>query len=80
MPEEGRWCGDAAEVMTFFLEIDLAAGYITETVARRSGDRLAGREFDTPGLCYVSTRHQIYINEVEEAVTNMRPWFWLRFH
>ena len=38
MPEEGRWYGDAGEVMTFFLEIDLAAGYITETVARRSGD------------------------------------------
>ena len=29
--------------MTFFLEIELAAGCITETVARRSGDRLAGR-------------------------------------
>ena len=24
--------------MTFFSEIDLAAGYITETVAQRSGD------------------------------------------
>ena len=24
--------------MTFFLDIDLAAGYITETVAQRSGD------------------------------------------
>ena len=24
--------------MTFFFEIDLAAGYIIETVARRSGD------------------------------------------
>ena len=48
------------EVMTFFfvLEIDLAAGYITETVVR-SRDRLVGRierlrgpnaapEFDTP--------------------------------
>ena len=32
--------------MTFYfsyLEIDLAAGDITETVGRRSGDRLAGR-------------------------------------
>ena len=51
------------EVMIFFLEIDLAAGCITETVARRSGDRLVGRieglrgpnapagcEFDTPDL------------------------------
>ena len=26
------------KVTTFLLEIDLAAGYITETVARRSGD------------------------------------------
>ena len=42
---EGRWCGDAGEVLTFlfFLEIDLAAGYITETVTRRGGDCLAGR-------------------------------------
>ena len=40
MPEEGQWCGDAREVMTFFifLEIDLAAGYTTETVTRQSGD------------------------------------------
>ena len=30
------------EEVTFFLEIDFAAGYITKTVARRSGDRLAG--------------------------------------
>ena len=35
MPEEGRLCG---EEMAFFLEIDLSAGYVTETVARRSGD------------------------------------------
>ena len=34
----------------FFLEIDLAASYITETVSRKSSDRLAGREFDTPEL------------------------------
>ena len=38
MPEGGRWCGDAREVMTLFWEIDLAVGYITETVAGRSGD------------------------------------------
>ena len=44
MPEEERWCGDAGDVMIFFLficfflEIDLAASYITETVSRRSGD------------------------------------------
>ena len=38
MPEEGRWRGDPGEVMIFFLQIKLAAGYITETVARRSGD------------------------------------------
>ena len=37
MPEEGQWCGDTREVMTFYLEIDLAADYITETVAQRSG-------------------------------------------
>ena len=41
MPEEG---------MTFFLEIDLAAGYITEIIARRGVDRSSGREFDTPAL------------------------------
>ena len=34
MPNEGRWCGDAGEIMTFFFP---AAGYITETVAQRSG-------------------------------------------
>ena len=32
------------EVMTFFfLEINLAAGYITGTVSRRNSDRLTGR-------------------------------------
>ena len=45
MPEKGQWCGDAGEVLTFFfiLDIDLAAGYITEAIAWRGGDRLAGR-------------------------------------
>ena len=38
MSEEERWCGDAGEEMIFFFEIDLAAGYITKTVAWRSGD------------------------------------------
>ena len=42
MPEDTRWCGDAADVMTF-LEIDLAVACITETFGRRSGDRLADR-------------------------------------
>ena len=36
--------------MIFFLEIDLVAGDITETIGRRSEDRLVGREFDTPWL------------------------------
>ena len=44
MLEEGRRCGDAGEVMNpFFWEINLTAGYITETVAWRNGDGLAGR-------------------------------------
>ena len=52
MPEEGRRF-EYVEVVTFFLEIDLAAGDITETVGRRSEDRRAGREFDTPVLNYI---------------------------
>ena len=36
----------------FFMEIDLAASYITETVSLKSGDRLAGREFDTYELSH----------------------------
>ena len=42
------------EVMTFFLEIDLASSDITKAVGRRSDNRLARREFDTPGLDYRS--------------------------
>ena len=48
--------------MTFFFEINLAAGYIIETVARRSGDLqiekhhaalgTIAHEFDTPALEY----------------------------
>ena len=37
MPQVGRRCGDAGEGVTFFLEIDFAAGDITETVSQRSG-------------------------------------------
>ena len=45
--------------MTFFLEMDLTSGYITEIVARRGGDIQIDNctmwppkvhEFDTPGL------------------------------
>ena len=48
MAEEGRLCGDAGGVMSFYLAIHLAVGDFTWAVGRRSNNRLAGREFDTP--------------------------------
>ena len=61
MPEEGRWCGDAGEVMTFFLEIYLATiantilGIDLATIGPRRDCQHAmwppeAHEFDTPVL------------------------------
>ena len=63
MPEEGRWCGDARKVITFFLEIDL------DTIGpwhncQRTMWPPESHEFDTSGL----TNHQRIDDESLSAV------------